>query len=57
MAVEAPRRSELPGPIFYSVALFQALGFHVPYFLLPEYPLRDLMRGKLRTSKENPHGN
>lgn len=57
MAVEAPRRSELPGPIFYGAALFQALGFHVPYFLLPEYPLRDLMRGKLRTSKENPHGN
>jgi len=48
MADEHRRPRDLPGPVFYAVALFQALGFHVPYFYLPEDPLGTVLSGRGR---------
>lgn len=50
--MEPERKPErnLPGPVFYLVALFQSLGFHMPYFFLPEDPLATVMSGRRRSS-------
>lgn len=50
LATEQPRERNLPGPVFYLVAVFQSLGFHVPYFFLPENPLGTVLSGRSRRS-------